>query len=188
MELEQQELPFPAAAEKPVLDDLARIQADLETLYEHLAPAEAPCGCTGPTYDPVLQNVDLGGLARIVVALTGVIGAARDVKDLVEQHTIRVMPDRQAVADGFVLERKSGTARKAWDHPAIASKVAARACCNDDGEIVFGLEIGDRIAREILATAGIGYWKVGELRARGIDPAAYCEETKGRPSLIVRSS
>jgi hypothetical protein len=188
MELEQQELPFPEASEKPVLDDLARIQAELETMYEHLSPAESPCGCTGPTYHPVLQNVDLGGLARIVTALTGVLGAARDVKDLVEQHTIRVMPDRQAVVDGFVLERKSGTTRKDWDHTAVASKVAARACCNEDGEIVFGLEIGQRIADEILATAGIGYWRVSALRNRGIDPGQYCEETKGRPSLIVRSS
>lgn len=188
MEIEQQSLPFGETADD-VVDQLAALQGRLETMYEHLLPRESPCGCTGPMYPaPVLEASTLGGLARLVTALVGVMAAARDVKELVEQHTIRAMPDRQAVADGYVLERRSGTVRKSWDHPLLASVISRLATVDhDSGEILMKAEDAQRVTDEIMACAGLAYWKVGELRQRGIDPGQYCEESRGRPSLIVRA-
>jgi hypothetical protein len=187
MEIEQQELPFPAPPETALLDQLAHIQAELETLHEGMLPKESPCGCTGPTYS-VLSAFDLGALARLIVGVGGIVNAAKDVKDLLEQHTIRTMPDRQAVVDGFVLERKSGTVRKAWDHPLLASVIARGASVDrESGEILMKPEDAQRVMDEFLTCAGVGYWRTGPLRDRGIDPDTYCEKETGRPSLIVRA-
>lgn len=188
MDIEQQELPFPAPPEAGILDTLAHIQAQLETMYESMAPVDSVCECVGHMLpSPALKPLGLGGLARVIVAMKGVIAAARDAMDLVEQHTIRAMPDRQAVVDGFVLERKSGTVRKAWDHPLLASAIGQRATVDHEtGEVLMKPEDAQRVVDELVATAGLAYWKVGALRERGIDPSQYCEETKGRPSLIVR--
>jgi hypothetical protein len=189
MEIEQQELPFPVPPEAGILDTLAHIQAQLETMYESMLPVDSVCECVGHVLpSPALKSLGLGGLARVIVALKGVIAAARDAMDLVEQHTIRTMPDRQAVVDGFVLERKSGTVRKAWDHPLLASLVARRATFDaETGEVLIKPEDAQRVIDELLTVGHIDYWRAGALRERGIDPDQYCETQKGRASLIVRA-
>jgi hypothetical protein len=189
MEIEQQSLPFPVTAEERVLDELARIQVQLETMYESMLPVDSVCECIGHVLpSPVLKNVGLGGLARLIVAVGTVVNAARDVKDLIEQRTIATMPDRQMVVDGFVLERRSGTVRKAWDHPLVASVLTRLATVDkDSGEVLMKAEDAQRVTDEILACAGIGYWRTGALRDRGVDPDQYCTTEKGRASLIVRA-
>jgi hypothetical protein len=179
--VEQPELPFPPTS--ALRRRLVEVQEEVEALEEEVPGAASPCGCTGTSVPDVAE------LARTVLACKAVIGAARDLQGQLELALIDAMPERQMVSDGMVLEKKSGTIRKSWDNPAVASKVSALACVDQETGEVFGSPVfAQRVTDEILATAGIGYWRVSALRNRGIDPGRYCEEEQGKPSVIIRTS
>jgi hypothetical protein len=98
------------------------------------------------------------------------------------------MPARVVELEGMVLERHSGRKRTNWDHDRLLSLLVARVPADPDtGELV-GEGAQRAITAEIRACAGIGYWKVGELRRRDLDPAVFCEEAEGRATVQIREA
>lgn len=108
----------------------------------------------------------------------------------------RIMPGKIASVEGVgSAEKKSGTTRKAWEHQRIAARLAARVADErrvdlETGEIdetpLPPAELAMKVADEIVSCAGVSYWRTTALRGRGLDPADYCEEERGRPSVIIR--
>lgn len=87
---------------------------------------------------------------------------------------------------GFVQIKRS-SARKAWQHDELLSLVArkaseARVPDPETGEVESEAEA---VLREVRACAGFSYWKVGELRVRGIDPDEYVETTPGVKKAVI---
>jgi hypothetical protein len=176
-EWEQPELPFPATS--GIRQRLGEMQGEVEALESEVPSAAIPCGCAG--------GPDCAELARTILSIKALIGAARDLEHAYEAVLVAAMPERQLVVDGLVLERKGGTIRKSWDHFMLASQVALRAAVDlETGEQFIDLKDAEKVAAEIMATAGISYWRVGELKTRGIDASKYCVEEKGRPTVVIR--
>lgn len=179
MSWEQPELPFPPI--EGIRVHLVQMTEDIEGLHDHVPEKAAlPCGCAG--------TGDVAELARTILAARALVGAVRDLEHTVEQLLVATMPSRQMVADGLVLERKSGSLRKRWDHPAVASKLAARACIDEEtGEVLGDSSFAQRVTDEILAVGHVDYWRAGELRSRGIDPDRYAETERGQPTVVIRT-
>jgi hypothetical protein len=98
------------------------------------------------------------------------------------------MPARVVELPGMVLERHSGRKRTNWDHDRLLSIVVARVPADPDTGELLSDAAQAAITAEVRACAGISYWKVGELRARELDPAVFCDEEAGRPTVHIREA
>jgi len=106
--------------------------------------------------------------------------------DRLSEHGADLMVSRKQFVEGIgEIERQGGTDRSAWDHDRLFQIALARG--RDDparydletGEML--IPEGEAVLAEIRAMAGTpGYWKVGALRDRGLDPADYCNEKDAR--------
>lgn len=144
--------------------------------------------------DLLAADGDTAGLARILAAVRKARADLAFVESEVEAALSRAMPTATIAVEGVgVLERRSGKKRTKWDHTRLASMLAARV-----GDRRFDPETGEELARppavlaqdvadELLACAGVSYWKVGELKARKVDPAQFCEEEPGRTTVGIRA-
>lgn len=136
---------------------------------------------------------DLAGLATLFASVRRVRATLAFVEAELETAVAGLMPSATvAVAGVGVLERRGARKRTAWDHPRLASLLAARV-----GDRRFDPATGEELVRppavlaqdvadELLACAGVSYWKVSELRARHVDPASFCEEEAGRTTVGIR--
>ncbi len=102
--------------------------------------------------------------------------------DAVEQDVARLMPDRLHDVEGLgILERRKAKKRTEWDHRGVAKAVLEQAW--EAGDINSPTDVVDLL----LKVAGVGYWKVTELRPRGIDSADFCREEPGRTTVMVHN-
>lgn len=136
---------------------------------------------------------ELEGLAILLAAVRRNRATLAFVELELETALARIMPaTTMAVASVGVLERRAGKKRTAWDHTRLASLLAARV-----GDRRFDPATGEELARppavlaqdvadELLACAGLSYWKTGALKARGLDPGQFCEEEPGRTTVGIR--
>lgn len=141
----------------------------------------------------LVAAADLPGLAALLAAVRRGRATLAFLESDLETALAGIMPaNTMAVAGVGVLERRSGKKRTSWDHPRLASLLAARV-----GDRRFDPATGEELARppavlaqdvadELLACAGVSYWKVGALRARNVDPASFCEEEAGRTTVGIR--
>jgi hypothetical protein len=84
---------------------------------------------------------------------------------------------------GLVEVRRSKT-RRAWDHAMVRSDWLNRYLDANDGEIPGPFEF----LEDFLKVASVGTWKVTGLKGWDMDPADYCDESPGTPTVsIVRS-
>jgi len=119
---------------------------------------------------------DAGEWDRLVYGLDGLRVLIADLQILcraVEDDAVRLLPHKREVLDGVVAERRSGTQRKEWDDDGIVREIVNKA------EFDHPLEL----AQEILKAAGVGYWRVTQLRALGIRVDDYCDKVDGRATL-----
>lgn len=96
------------------------------------------------------------------------------------------MPEYEMRMDGVgTFTKTRGTKRKNWDHARAAAVVAARAA---DGvmEQVPPAVLADLVMRELLACAGVSYWRKGEMKRRHIDADKFCEPEEGTPSVVFK--
>lgn len=85
---------------------------------------------------------------------------------------------------GVVEVRRSRT-RRAWDHQQARTDWLNSYLADHDGEIPDPFEF----VEDFLKVASVGGYKVRGLRASGLDPADYCSEEPGTPTVqIVRAS
>lgn len=146
--------------------------------------------------DQLASAGDAAGLARVLAALRTARTRLAFIESEVEAALAATMPTAVIAVEGVgVLERRGGRKRTAWDHPRLASLLAARTADQrridpDTGEIMARPpgRLAQDVADELLACAGLSYWKTGALKARGLDPADFCEEGAGRATVGIRSN
>jgi hypothetical protein len=137
---------------------------------------------------------DLPGLAALLAAVRRARATLAFLESEIETQLAGLMGSNVVVVPEVgVLERRGGRKRTSWDHARLASLLAVRVADQrrvdpETGEIL--PRPPGRLARdvvdELLACAGVSYWKVGELRARKVDPAQFCEEEPGRQTVGIR--
>lgn len=139
-------------------------------------------------------SADLPGLAALLQAVRRARATLAFLESDTETLVAGLMASNVVVIPGVgVLERRGGRKRSAWDHARLASLLAVRVADQrrvdpDTGEILPRPpgRLAQDVVDELLACAGLSYWKVGELRARKLDPADYCEEEAGRSTVGIR--
>lgn len=136
---------------------------------------------------------DVAALAALLHTVRQSRATLAFVESELETNLARIMPASTiAVAGVGVLERRAGKKRTSWDHTRLASLLAARV-----GDRRFDPATGEELSRppavlaqdvadELLACAGLSYWKTGALKARGLDPGQFCEEEAGRTTVGIR--
>lgn len=125
-----------------------------------------------------IDGADVEELAHLHVALTKAKQRLATICTIVEQVLVDVMPDKRLELPGLpVLERRRGTDRKAWQYEDVIAALTRLA----EGDLAALLD-------HLLACAPITpsmQWRVGELRARGIEPDEFCTTKPGRVSIQV---
>lgn len=127
-------------------------------------------------------------LGRTLIAVRGLAAAASDYARRIEGAMADQMQSKLVVIENVgAFERRKAKDRKAWDHKGIARELVRVA--NEEridkltGEI--RMSEGDAVAHTIISCAGIAYWKITDLKGRGIDPDVFCEVSPGRVSVQV---
>lgn len=80
------------------------------------------------------------------------------------------------------VEVKRGNERKSWDHEGLGKAVLESLLSDTGGEVPTPWQVRDAI----MAAAGIGYWRVNELRRLGINVDDYCTKERGKRSVVIR--
>lgn len=108
------------------------------------------------------------------------------ILDDLSEHAAGLMTSRlQTIAGIGRIEKVGGKDRSGWDHDALFAVALARGRDAPDRYDVDTAEMliseGEAVLREIRLMAGTpGYWKVGELRLRGLDVEDFCVEKEAR--------
>lgn len=133
---------------------------------------------------------ELSELLTALVAVRDEKARAREIeRDLIEQI--------HAIADDRRLSRKfdhgplrvelATSANRKWDHDETIKHVVARALDERQVDEATG-EVEPSwatVARALKECAGIGYWRVGALKQRGLDPDEFAEVTSRTPTVRV---
>ena len=105
--------------------------------------------------------------------------AKRQMKEIYEEAELQAVKklkgvDRPVQLDGFVAELKTGSERKSWDHAdlreTVARRISEQAIDMDTGEVTMSPR---EMITAALQCAGVGYWKVKELKKLGLDADDY---------------
>jgi hypothetical protein len=123
--------------------------------------------------------------AEILSLAHQLLARATEVRASADQAVLLHLPSYGSVeVDGVgTITRRSSSDRKRWDHDRVRSLVLQRTLDrlgSDGGEIrrppgIVAQEVADAIAD----AAGIAYWRVGALKALGLNPDALCDVESG---------
>lgn len=166
-------IPAPALTGTTVLDVLRAGIADLDGIRAELA--------------------DTGDLDSLAHGLDSVRRLKRDLAMLesaIEADVAGLMPQATVEFDGFVLQRRKGTDRKAWQSDELLTHLLTLAAHDPEtGEVIEDVhEVRERTATAIKATLPIvpsTAWRVTGLRAIGLDPDEWCSTSPGRTSVQI---
>ena len=92
-------------------------------------------------------------------------------------------------AAGHLVEKKSGSDRKKWDHENLAKNVASRI-----NDMAIDLETGEvtmspqDMMLKLLDFAAVSYWRVKELGKIGISADEFCEVSEAKTNIIIRNA
>lgn len=107
---------------------------------------------------------------------------------IVERHTAQQMEDKRIEWDGGYAERRKGAIRKHWLHDDLAHVVTVAALVDPETGELPGDEVRHAVERavsELMNTASVAYWRVGQLKRLGIDVGDYCHTEPGRTTVEV---
>ena len=154
------------------MQDVAEVNAlRLAELLELIAYT---ADTTVPDAVDVYKN-EPAALTAILRTLREAITFLKDSYQVVEDALVEAMPSKEMEIPGIgVIQRRSGTARKSWDHQALWRDVTQVLLSDSEGP-------EDFVAR--LRTVVTPSWKVTGLRPLGIDPDEYCEVSYGRRTV-----
>lgn len=144
--------------------------------------------------DPHMLDVlpdDHVELARLLRSARYLKRLAGDIERRAEAALAEAMPSKVVAIEGFgTLERKKGSARRAWDNEGLFGRLAAMAMKPENlmdpmtGEIVrTPLEAFKTFVRDCCAPS---YWRKKELGGLGIDINDFCEVLEPKVSVIIR--
>ena len=92
-------------------------------------------------------------------------------------------------ATGHLVEKKSGSDRKKWDHDGLAKNVASRI-----NDMSIDLETGEMtmspqdMMLKLLDFAAVSYWRVKELGKIGVSADEFCEVSEAKTNIIIRKA
>ena len=133
-------------------------------------------------------------LAEIANALVDVHSLKTNVGLLYEDacgQMIAKMGDvpETTTATGHLIEKKSGSDRKKWDHDGLAKNVASRI-----NDMSIDLETGEvtmspqDMMLKLLDFAAVSYWRVKELGKIGVSADEFCEVSEAKTNIIIRKA
>lgn len=99
---------------------------------------------------------------------------------ITERRASGIWQDVEVPGVGVVAVHRAKN-RKEWDHESLAGLVLDKHLTELEGEIPDPWEV----RRWLTDAAGIGYWRVGVLRALGIDPDEHSTTTRGRVTVQI---
>lgn len=79
------------------------------------------------------------------------------------------------------VEVKRGSERKTWDHAGLSKAVLESLLTDLQGEMASPWQVRDAI----MDAVGVSYWRVKELKRRGIDVDDFCVKSPGKRSVIL---
>lgn len=141
------------------------------------------------------QSLDLPApeLAALLADAKRLVAAAKAWEATIESRLVEAMK----AGDSWELEipglgtvvRRGASSYTRWDHDLLLPRVAKVALDNRavDGETGEVEAPEKALMRALQQCAAIGYWRVGALKALGIDPSRYAEKEQGRERIILRS-
>lgn len=125
-----------------------------------------------------MDTADVEELAHLHVAITKAAQRLATIRGAVETALAKVMPDKRLELPGLPpIERRQGADRKGWDYEAVISALA-REAAGDLGALLESL-------KECAPFTPSMQWRVGALRAHGLDPDEFCETKPGRVTIQV---
>lgn len=127
---------------------------------------------------------DLASLADDLATAKALTEAARTVQSQIEQACAKALEGTRGPVElpGIgTLQRRNGALRKSWDHQRLAPVVAQAAMAVYDADA--DGPMAEYVASKLVEAAGLSYWRVGVLRGFGLDPATYCDESYGQPTV-----
>lgn len=135
------------------------------------------------------EPADLEDVVRWLIHIRAVMEQFRDARDLLAEIGADLMTQQRLVIEGVgVIEKTGGWNRSQWEHGRLASHVVRFAqeeresyAREHDGEVVESE--GAAVARMLLDSIGVNYWKVTGFRERGVDADEYCTKQKARPGI-----
>ncbi len=137
-----------------------------------------------------------GELARVPdvkssLLLLGLLRNARKqmqtIEGYVEHAAAELMDGATFEAEGVHALRRQTAEKTEWDHPGLATAVLTAAIVDENGELPdeAGNILACRVKEALFECAGIGYWRTGKLKERGIEPSDYRKRTPGRWTIDV---
>jgi len=126
-------------------------------------------------------------LCKTLVALTDIESNLKLVKqDLVHAVTKILESGVPVDIDGRMVEKKTGSPRKSWDHTGLKSVVLQRLMSlsldEETGEITLSPA---EAVEKLLEYAHIDYWRVTELQKLDINADNYCEVGEAKTTIQV---
>lgn len=132
---------------------------------------------------------DRDELARTLSKLRSARRMVSDAERDIEQHLATAMgPDKVVAVEGLgTVEVKHSAVKPKWDHERLLPRIAAmsrdeRLINERTGEIESD---SDAAVRVLFECASIGYWRVGKLKERGLDPKDFSENEGWRASVRI---
>lgn len=159
---------------------LARLERPFDQVQDEL---------DGLSRDAALAAEDWEDARAVAEALYTLNTVKRRISDVYAAYEQAVWPNFDqpiTLANGATLEAKEGTPRTKWNHKAVTLAVAQRivdlATDFDTGEVLMTKE---EMVRELTKYAGIGYWKVTQLKKVGLNPDDFSTPGEGKKSIAI---
>lgn len=141
------------------------------------------------TYVGNRKDVDPEALACILARTKAIKSSITLMETEASKALSTIVSDGGIVeADNVQLERRDAKSKKTWKHDQLKSivteKVIARHTDPEDGTITTPISV---LIQEAFSYAGIGYWKLGQLKEIGINGNSYCTTGEAKPKFNVVS-
>lgn len=148
--------------------------------------------------DPLQNAMDAAAvagfaeLARLLRTLEELRATAGVAASLVNTLMAEVATQELEVVDGLgTFERKPGAKRKKWAHEAALADVYAWALEPEHRQVDGGepgelVPAAEAVRDAITAAAAFAYWRVGALKAMGLNPDSYSESERAPAKLVAR--
>lgn len=128
-------------------------------------------------------------LAQTLASLREAAAALSDAARDVEAHLAEAMgDDKEMKVEGIgTLERKASPVKPRWEHERLLPRIAAlsrdeRIFREETGEIEGEAEAAVRVLAEV---ASIAYYRVGELKKRGLDAKEFRDQDGWRTTIRI---
>lgn len=162
------------------VEELAATAAEPLTLDTATAMAAAVANQLSVAAAGAIEALDIEQCIRLLDQLRRAVATIQQVDALlVRQAYLRGEHGKQVIDGIGVVEISRSRDRKHWDERGVARAVIDAKMADTTGESPDPWDV----AEWLLEVYGINYVRVTPLRALGLEPKAFCEETPGKPTV-----